>query len=82
MVRRATDISRDCNSMQSRRTNGPSSDAVPSRVSICRQGWHGWFRTQKTDFSCIEYGIERVEPESLRAWFVALSTLATPGAGL
>lgn len=38
-VRRgATDISRNCNSMQSRRTSGPSSDAAQSRGSIYRKG--------------------------------------------
>ena len=48
------DISRDCNWMQSRHTNGPSSGAAQSQGNICRQVWHGWFRTQKTDCSCTE----------------------------
>ena len=51
---RTTDISRDCNSMQSRRTSVPSSDAAQSRGKICRKDWHGWCRTQKTDCSCTE----------------------------
>ena len=48
------DISRDCNWMQSRHTNGPSSGAARSQGSICRLVWRGWFRTQKTDCSCTE----------------------------
>ena len=39
--RRTTDISRDCDWMQSRRINGPSSGAAQSRGNSCRQGWHG-----------------------------------------
>lgn len=52
--RRTTDNSRDCNWMQSKRINGLSSDAAQSRVNICKQDWHGWSRTQKTDYSCTE----------------------------
>ena len=40
-ARRRIDILRDCNSMQSRLTSGPSFDAAQSRGSICRKDWHG-----------------------------------------
>lgn len=50
--RRATERPRDCNSMRSRRTSGPSSDAAQLRGKICRKDWHGWCRTQKIDCSC------------------------------
>ena len=53
-VRRTIDTYRSCNSMQYRRTNGPSFDAVQSRASICRQDWHGWYRMRKTGCSCTE----------------------------
>lgn len=53
-ISRSIDISRDCNSMQSRRTSGPFSDAAQLRGNISRKDWHGWCRTQKTDCSCTE----------------------------
>ena len=39
--RRTAKAFRDCNSTQSRRINGPSSDVAQSQESICRQDWHG-----------------------------------------
>ena len=53
-VRGTIDTSRSCNSMQYRRTSGPSSDAVQLRGSICRKDWHGWYRMRKTGCSCTE----------------------------
>ena len=52
--RRTIDISRGCNSMQFRRTSGPSSDVAQLRGSICKKDWHGWYRMRKTGCSCTE----------------------------
>ena len=52
--RRITDTSRHCNWMQSRRTNGTSSDAAPSQGNICRPDWLGLSRTLKRNCSCTE----------------------------
>lgn len=72
-VKRTTDTSRDCNSMQLRRTSGLSFDVVQSRGNISRKDWHGWCRTQKKDCFCTESSRGLVLRRSKR-----IATLATP----